>query len=159
MSGMEIRKARAGDVGDILRLIRELAAFEHGLNQVTMTEEELLRDGFGKDPLFQCIVAERDGVIAGMALYFFTYSTWNGKCLYLEDLIVSSKDRYGGLGSGLMEEIIRIAHREGAKRLSWQVLAWNLDAQEFYRNFGASLDNEWLNGRMDEVQIGNFGKQ
>ncbi len=142
----------------MLSLIRELAEFENGLDQVTVDEAELLRDGFGVDSLYSCIVAEIDNVVKGIAIYFFSYSTWNGKCLYLEDLIVTQKNRAAGVGSLLMNEIIKIGQHEEAKRISWQVLDWNLDAQEFYRKFGSSLDNEWINGRLDNDQIRSFGK-
>ena len=159
MSAIQIRKAVEGDVHEILALIRELAAFEHGLNQVTVSPEELLRDGFGDNALFECLVAEREGQVLGIAVYFYNYSTWNGKCLYLEDLIISREHRFEGVGSILMEELILKAQQENVKRISWQVLDWNLDAQDFYRKFGASLDNEWLNGRLDERQIRNYKRK
>ena len=153
MSGIKIRKAEPRDVSEMLNLIKELAEYEDGLNQVTMTEDELENDGFGSNPLYECIVADDGNSLKGIALYFYAYSTWNGKVLYLEDLIISRKNRVKGLGSKLMNEVIEIAKNKNVKRLSWQVLDWNLDAQDFYRKFGASLDNEWLNGRLDERQI------
>ncbi|MEQ8324839.1 MAG: GNAT family N-acetyltransferase [Vicingaceae bacterium] len=156
MSELIIRPARKEDIRGMLKLIKELAEFEHGLNQVTVTEDELLKDGFGANPIYQCIVAEAGTQLSGIAVYFYSYSTWNGKCLYLEDLIVSKDSRFGGVGSKLMTELIRIAQKEKVKRMSWQVLDWNLDAQDFYRKFEAQLDSEWLNGRLDEDQINNF---
>jgi len=156
MSQINIRKAHSKDVPDILVLIKELAEFEHGLNEVTVTEQELLNDGFGEENLFNCIVAEIDGEIVGTAIYYNTYSTWNGKCLYLEDLIVKRKIRSKGIGSLLMKEVMKIANREGAKRMAWQVLDWNVDAQDFYKKIGSSLDGEWLNGRFNEEQIKGF---
>ncbi len=156
MSQINIREAERKDVPALLFLIKELAAFERGLSEVTMTEDELLNDGFGERPYYKAIVAECDNVIYGTAIYYYAYSTWNGKCLYLEDLIVSRKHRSEGVGKLLMEEVIRIAKREKAKRLSWQVLDWNVDAQDFYLKMGADLDGEWLNGRMNEEQIKRF---
>jgi len=156
MSQIKIRKANSGDVSGILILIRELAEYEHGLNEVTVTEEDLLRDGFGNNKLFECIVAMSENEIVGTAIYYNTYSTWNGRCLYLEDLIVKSNIRAQGIGSALMKEVVEIAKKKGAKRLAWQVLNWNVDALDFYKKIGASLNNEWLNGRFNEQQIKAF---
>lgn len=156
MSALKIRKLEEKDLPRLLELIRELAEYEHGLNEVTVTVEELRQDGFGENPLYWGIVAEQDRVILGAAVYFYSYSTWNGKCLYLEDLIVSREFRVKGVGGALMKELIRIAKREKVKRMSWQVLDWNVDAQDFYRKFGAELDGEWLNGRFNERQLKAF---
>jgi GNAT superfamily N-acetyltransferase len=156
MGELKIRKATPEDAVEMLRLIRELAEYEDGLNQVTMTEDELIQDGFGELPLYECIVADTGTELKGIAIYYYAFSTWNGKVLYLEDLIISRANRIRGLGTKLMNEILEIAKKEKVKRLSWQVLDWNLDAHDFYRKFGASLDTEWLNGRMDERQINTF---
>ncbi len=156
MSQIKIRKANPKDVPEILSLIRELAEFEHGLIEVTVTENDLINDGFGDEKLFDCIVAETENEILGTAIYYNTYSTWNGKCLYLEDLIVKRNVRSEGVGSALMNKVMEIAQQEGAKRMAWQVLDWNVDAQDFYKKIGASLDNEWLNGRFNERQIKEF---
>ena len=153
MEGIKIRPAERNDMSDVLLLIRELAEFEHGLNEVTVTVEELERDGFGTNPLFHCLVAETKEGIVGTAVYYYSYSTWNGKCLYLEDLIVKRNLRSSGVGGWLMKKLIEIAGKEKVKRMSWQVLDWNVDAQDFYSKFGASLDGEWLNGRLNERQI------
>ena len=156
MNSIVIRKAEKRDVPEMLVLIKELAEFEHGLNEVTVNEENLLKYGFSHEALYHCFIAEMNGVIKGMALYFYTYSTWNGKCLYLEDLIVKRKERTNGVGSALMNEIIETGKKAQVSRISWQVLDWNLDAHDFYRKFDASLDGEWLNGRMTANQIKAF---
>ena len=156
MSEIIIRTATEKDVPEMLQFIRELAEFEHGLDEVTVTEEDLLNDGFGGNKLFDCLVAERDGISLGIAVYFYTYSTWNGKCLYLEDLIVKEKYRSQGVGEVLMKELIGIAKKEKVNRMSWQVLGWNVEAHKFYKRLGASLDNEWLNGRLTQRQILEF---
>ncbi|HAW51087.1 MAG TPA: GNAT family N-acetyltransferase [Flavobacteriales bacterium] len=156
MSGTVIRKARKEDVPQMLKLIKELADFEKGLHLVTVTESDLLRDGFGKNPLFHALIAEKNLEIHGMAVYFYTYSTWNGKTLYLEDLIVSESSRSKGIGKQLMDEIIKIAKEQDVHRISWQVLNWNVEAQKFYKRFEASLDDEWLNGRLDSDQIRRY---
>lgn len=140
----------------IFSLIRELAEFEHNLNMVSLGEKDLLRDGFGRNKLFHCLVAESGKEVIGAAVYFFNYSTWSGKCLYLEDLIVKRHERSSGAGTKLMSEIIAIAQAEKARRISWQVLDWNVDAHDFYLRFGATYEGEWLNGRLNEAAIRNF---
>lgn len=156
MSEIVIRKAKPEDVSDILSLIKELADFEKGLDQVTVTEGDLRRDGFGKNPLFYALIAEKNLEVLGIAVYFYTYSTWNGKTLYLEDLIVRKNSRSKGIGKQLMEEIIKIGQEQQVHRISWQVLDWNVEAQKFYKKFEASLDSEWLNGRLDSAQIRRY---
>ena len=156
MSAINIRRATEKDVPRIMELIRELAAYEHGLSEVKVTEADLLRDGFGDERLFHALVAEEGGQILGAAIYFYTYSTWNGKCLYLEDLIVDRNFRDRKVGGELMTALIRTAKENGARRMAWQVLDWNVDAHDFYRKFGADLDGHWLNGRLNEEQISAF---
>ena len=126
------------------------------MDQVTVTESDLLRDGFGNNPLFYALIAEKNVEILGIAVYFYTYSTWNGKTLYLEDLIVSENSRSQGVGKQLMDKIIEIGKEQKVYRISWQVLGWNVQAQKFYKKFEASLDDEWLNGRLDSAQIRSF---
>ena len=153
MKDIIIRKAEKKDVSDILILIKELAAFEDGLHLVTLDEKELMKFGFSSEKMYDCYVAEVNGKIYGLAFYFYTFSTWNGRCLYLEDLIVSRKNRTKGMGSALMDKIIQTGKMEDVNRISWQVLDWNLDAQDFYRKFDADLDEEWINGRLTKAQI------
>lgn len=156
MSDIIVRKSQENDASKIHALILELAEFEHGLNEVTVSIEDLKRDGFGDKPLFHSFVAEVEGEILGTAIYFFTYSTWNGKCLYLEDLIVKRNKRSVGVGEKLMKEVIKVAYDENVSRMAWQVLDWNVDAQDFYKKLGASLDSEWMNGRFNRRQIKSF---
>ena len=156
MNSIVVRKAKKEDVPEMMVLIKELAEFENGLNEVSVDEDNLLKYGFSDEALYSCFIAEKNGAIKGMALYFYTYSTWNGKCLYLEDLIVKRKERTNGVGTALMNEIIKTGKEEKANRIAWQVLDWNLDAHDFYRKFDASLDGEWLNGRMTLNQIKAF---
>ena len=156
MNSIVIRKAEKKDVPEMLVLIKELAEFEHGLNEVSVDEDNLLKYGFSDEAIYKSFIAEKNGIVQGLALYFYTYSTWNGKCLYLEDLIVKREQRVAGVGTALMNKIIVTGNIEEVSRISWQVLNWNLDAHEFYKKFDASLDGEWLNGRMTSNQIKAF---
>lgn len=143
-----IRKAQKTDVSAALRLINELAVFEKEPDAVLVTEEELLADGFGDHPLYGLLVAESGGQLVGMSLYYYRYSTWNGKCLYLEDLIVTDKFRGNGIGSALFEATIDVAKTDRCRRMNWQVLDWNTPAIEFYKKYEAYLDEEWINGSL-----------
>jgi GNAT superfamily N-acetyltransferase len=151
-----LRKAKEADMPAVLDLIKELATYERAPQDVTVTLDELIKDGFGDKPLFEVILAERENDIIGMAFYFYSYSTWRGKCVYLEDIIV--KERYRGqkVGKLLFEAVIMHSKAICAKRLQWQVLDWNSDAIGFYKKFGAKLDNSWLNGRLSDEQIQEF---
>jgi GNAT superfamily N-acetyltransferase len=120
-----IRKGEQGDVPDLLRLIKALAVYEKAADEVILTEEDLLRDGFGAQPKFQLLVAEMNQEIVGIAVYYDRYSTWKGRTLYLEDLIVEESKRRLGLGQELLKALIQIAEKEGVERLEWQVLDWN----------------------------------
>jgi GNAT superfamily N-acetyltransferase len=148
-----LRKAKKKDLKEVLGLIKELALYEKAPQEVTISLAELEEDGFGNRPLFEIILAEANSQIIGIAFYFLSYSTWKGKCIYLEDLIVKEEMRGKGIGSLLFEEMITIAKVHGAKRLSWQVLDWNESAIRFYEKYGANLDPEWLNGRLTREQL------
>lgn len=154
MSRVTIRKATADDVASILRLIRELAEFEKAPGEVVVTEEILLRDGFGSHPLFQCYVAETsDGRISGMALYYIKYSTWKGPCVFLEDIIVSQSERGKGIGKLLFEKVMHDAAERGALRMEWQVLDWNEPALKFYEKYQPEVLKEWMNFRLSGSRL------
>ena len=144
-----IRPATAADIPQILGFIRALAAYEREPDAVMATEEDLLRDGFGPNPFYSCLIAEHDGRQAGFALYFFNYSTWLGRPgLYLEDLFVEPEFRGLGIGKALLERVAAIAVEKGCPRLQWEVLDWNTPAIEFYRAMGAEFMDEWRNVRV-----------
>ncbi len=144
-----IRPAAAADIPQILVFIRALAAYEREPDAVTATEADLLRDGFGQHPLFQCLIAEHEGAPAGFAFYFFNYSTWLGRPgLYLEDLFVLPEFRGLGIGKALLQRIAAIAVERNCPRLQWEVLDWNTPAIEFYRAMGAEFLDEWRNVRV-----------
>lgn len=148
-----IRKGKKEDLPAVLELIKELALYEKAPQEVITTVASMKKDGFGDRPYFEFIVAEFDGEIVGMALYFFSYSTWKGRAIYLEDIIVTKLHRRKDIGKKLFDSVVEHAKQTGAKRLAWQVLDWNQPAIEFYKKINAELDGEWINGRLNEKQI------
>lgn len=151
-----LRKAEKPDIPEILELIKELAAYERAPQEVTVTAEDLERDGFGTNPAFEVILACNEEQVLGMAFYYFSYSTWKGKCLYLEDIIVKQQFRGNKAGKLLFEAVIRKAKEVEAKRMHWQVLDWNEPAINFYKKYRAVLDNTWINGKFTEEQLAAF---
>ncbi|MEY4992842.1 MAG: hypothetical protein RI948_1729 [Bacteroidota bacterium] len=143
-----IRAATVQDIPAIFALIQELASYERAPEQVVNTPEQLEIDLF-EDQICSAIVAtnESDTVI-GFALYYISYSTWKGRCLYLEDFYVQEAERKQGYGQALFDDIVRTAKQMGVKRMDWQVLDWNHTALNFYRRNHATLDPEWINGRL-----------
>lgn len=144
---MEIRAARKEDVPAILGLIRELAIYENAPNEVENTVEQLTIDLF-EDKLCEAIVAVIDDVVVGFALFYSSYSTWKGRCIYLEDLYVQEAYRRHKIGDALFETVRKIAIDRKCKRMDWQVLDWNEPAIKFYEKKNALLDPEWMNGRL-----------
>lgn len=143
-----IREAKPKDISAVLQLIRELANFEREPKAVVNTESELHQHIF-KDKICNAIVADDNNEIIGFALYYNSYSTWKGKCLYLEDLYVQEARRKHGVGALLFEKIISIAKYQKVRRLEWLVLDWNQPAIQFYKKYEANLDNSWLNGKIE----------
>lgn len=150
----QIRNAKQEDMSSVLKLIQELADFEKASNEVNITEDELLEDF--KRNLFQCLVAEIEGKIVGIALFYNRYSTWKGKTIHLEDLIVSKKHRGTGIGKALLDAIVAIAKTENLRRVEWNVLDWNTPAIEFYKNVGANVLNDWLVVQLDKNGIETY---
>ena len=177
---MTIRLATESDVGTIRRLIVGLALYEkEPASTVEVTEDELRRDGFGAQPVFRCLLAEVEGAAIGFALFFYNYSTWQGRCIYLEDLYVEESARGTGTGTLLLKTVAAIAHAEGCKRMSWQALDWfvcgvlvvigreryaidatrhscehrNTPALDFYKALGANRLDSWVNLRLGEKEL------
>ncbi len=148
-----IRKAEARDVPAMLALIKELVVYEKAPNEVITTEESMLRDGFGKEKIFDSLIAEADGVIAGIAIFYVAYSTWKGKIIYLDDLIVTESHRRYGIGKKLFDEVGRISKAIGANQLRWHVLDWNEPAINFYKKYEASLDADWITCKLTNEQM------
>jgi GNAT superfamily N-acetyltransferase len=153
---MIIRKGKKEDMHGVLALIQELAVFEKEPDAVLITEEDLVRDGFGTNPLFQVFVAEVEEEIVGIALYYYRYSTWKGKTIHLEDLVVKDSMRGTGLGYALYSEIIKQAKKDNVRRIDWNVLDWNTPAIDFYEKSGAKVLDEWRVAQMDEAAINHF---
>jgi GNAT superfamily N-acetyltransferase len=146
---LTIRPATPADVPLILEFIRELAEYEREPQSAVATAADLLRDGFGPEPKFRVDIAEWSGEPAGFALYFWNYSTWQGKPgLYLEDLFVRPRFRGKGIGKALLVHLARVAIKNNCGRLVWQVLDWNTPAIEFYKSLGAETMTEWLTMRV-----------
>ena len=151
-----IRDAVQNDMKQVLMLIKELAKFEEEPNAVILNEEQLVRDGFSKNPKFKCFVAESNNEIIGMALGYPRYSTWKGVTMHLEDLIVTKSRRGNGIGSLLFSKFINYAHSLRVKRIEWAVLDWNVNAIEFYEKNGAKILSDWRVAQMDEDSIKKF---
>ena len=149
---MLIRKAEKSDMPSVLNLIQELATFEKEPEAVVISVNDLERDGFGDNPLFYCFVAQEEAEIIGIALYYYRYSTWKGKTIHLEDLIVKKDKRGTGAGFALYSEIIKQAKTDNVRRVEWAVLDWNTPAIEFYKKTGAKHFSNW-----DVVQMDTFG--
>lgn len=148
-----VRFAKEEDIPFVHALIKELAEYEKAPQEVTNTVDDMLRDGFGPNPVYHCIVAETDGKVTGMAIYFIKYSTWKGKGIYLDDIVVTESMRRMGIGKLLFDAIVKDAKLLGAKQLHWQVLDWNTPAIEFYKKYNADLDGEWINCKLTEQQL------
>ena len=153
---MKIRKGTIHDMPRVLELIKELAVFEKQPDAVQVTVSDLERDGFGPEPLFQILVAELDGEIPGIALFYNRYSTWKGKTIHLEDLIVSEKYRGSGIGMQLYRAVMEEAKVQNVRRVEWNVLDWNTPAISFYEKTGAVVYKDWLVAQMDEQGLTAF---
>jgi GNAT superfamily N-acetyltransferase len=140
---LRIRPATIDDVALLRTMIRELAEYEHELEWVTISEEDLARDGFGEHPRFRTLIGEWDGQAAGYALFFDYFSTWVGRGLFLEDLFVRERFRGRGIGTALLAEVARIAVNEHCYGIHWEVLNWNEKAIGLYKALGAEFRDQW----------------
>lgn len=151
---LSIRPATSKDVALIAQFVRDLAEYERDPKAAIATETDFLRDGFGADPKFHVVFAEWEGKPAGFALYFYNYSTWQGRPgLFLEDLFVRPEFRGKGIGKSLLVHLAKIAVAQNCGRYVWNVLDWNTPAIEFYESLGAKLMREWLTMRVDGEEL------
>ena len=156
---MIIRPAKENEVGIVLQLIHDLAHYEKAPNEVEATEKELMETIFAQEPRVFCDLVEIDGDIAGMAIWFLNYSTWQGKHgIYLEDLFIKPEYRGKGFGKALLQHLAKICDERGYGRFQWWVLDWNSPAIEFYRNLGAVAMDEWTVFRVSGPALKELGK-
>ena len=150
------RFAGPADAETLHRFIVALAEYEREPNAVEATPAVLRAQLASERPPFECLLAEREGLAVGFALFFPTYSTWKGRMLYLEDLVVTEAARRGGFGRLLFDTVVAEARATGAVRMKWQVLDWNEPAIGFYKKLGANIESEWLNGNLDAEQLATY---
>ncbi len=155
---MKIRPAKSEEVGEVLQLIQDLATYEKAPDQVEASRDDLLNTIFAKEPKVFCDLVEVDGQIAGMAIWFLNYSTWQAKHgIYLEDLYIKPEFRARGYGKALLKHLAQICDKQGYGRLQWWVLDWNSPAIEFYRSFGAEAMDEWTVYRTSGQALKDLG--
>ncbi|MDJ1480351.1 GNAT family N-acetyltransferase [Cytophagaceae bacterium YF14B1] len=148
-----IRKGTPEDIPSMLRLVKELAEYEKAPDEVENTEEKMLEDGFGPQPVYGLIVAELEKEIVGISVYYFRYSTWKGKRLYLEDIVVTEPHRGKKIGRMLFNATMQVSLETNCNGMLWQVLDWNTPAIEFYKKYNAHFDGEWINCSLSKLQI------
>lgn len=146
---IEIRKGQKEDLPIILDLIKELAEYEKALDQVENTVARMEADGFGDHPVYGFLVAMENGIIIGTSIYYYRYSTWKGKRLYLEDLVVTESKRGVGAGKLLFESTLEIARKTNCSGMMWQVLDWNETAINFYKKYNTRFEDNWINCNID----------
>ena len=151
-----IRDATKNDMHSVLGLIQELAEFEKEADAVEITVEDLKKNGFGDHPEFKCFVAEVDNEVHGTAIVYNRFSTWKGKIIHLEDLVVSQKMRGQGIGSALLDKVVMHGYELGVKRINWEVLDWNEGAIKLYEAKGAKVLRDWNVVHLDENGIKNY---
>ena len=151
-----IREGRKEDMSAVLTLIKELALFEKLPNEVEVSKDDLVRDGFSENPSFKTFVAVENNIIIGATLFYERYSTWKGRIFHLEDLIVTQEKRGLGVGIALYRAVLKHAYSCGAKRVSWDVLSWNKSAIDFYKSTGATILEDWQVVHMRENELKSF---
>ncbi|MFK8047139.1 MAG: N-acetyltransferase family protein [Halioglobus sp.] len=159
MPTIDIRSATEADCTLILRFISELASFENALEEVVASEEDLRQALFGDNPKVFALICSVDGLTAGCAVYFYSFSTWTGKhSLFLEDLYVSPDHRGSGAGKALLKHLAKLAVEKDCGRFEWNVLDWNKSAIDFYESFGALPQNEWIGYRLTDQALKQFAE-
>jgi GNAT superfamily N-acetyltransferase len=153
MNVTKIREGRKEDLPRVLELIKELAEFERASHEVTNTVALMEKEGFGQSPVFGFFVCENENGIVGLSLYYWRYSTWKGKRLYLEDIIVTESERGKGIGKILFDRTMEKTLEANCSGMMWQVLDWNEPAINFYKKYNANMSQEWINCNLEAAQI------
>lgn len=148
MQNLIIRIGEKRDMAGAWALVKELAVYEKAGDEVETTVQSMEEDGFGHNKIFDLFVAELNGQIVGIALYYMKYSTWKGRCIYLDDIVVTQSLRGKGIGKLLFDEVIKVAKSQNVRRLEWQVLNWNDPAIRFYQKYQSQFDDEWINCKL-----------
>jgi len=156
MMDIKIRNAKKEDMKRVHELIMELALYEKLPKEVDLTKDDLINDGFGEKKLFNCFVAEVNSRVEGMAIIYNRYSTWKGRTIHLEDLVVTKKMRNNGIGALLLDKVILFGKEMGVKRISWEVIDWNKEAIKFYERKGAKLISDWNIIHLNNESIKNY---
>jgi GNAT superfamily N-acetyltransferase len=156
MPTLTIRPGKPEDIPQVFELIKELAVYENALHEVETSVEKLTEDAFGNNPLYGLIVAENDNKIIGISIYYYRYSTWKGKRLYLEDILVTEKQRGKGIGRKLFEATASHANTVGCSGMNWLVLDWNEPAINFYKKFNAHFEREWMYAGIPKKELEKY---
>jgi len=151
-----VREAQEKDMTDVINLIKELAEFEKEPNEVEIDSTILVNDGFREKSYFKCFVAEYKNNIIGAAIIYNRYSTWKGRTIHLEDLIVTENMRTNGVGTLLLDKVVNYAKNLKVKRVSWEVINWNKKAIKFYLNKGALIKQDWSIVHLDSNALKNY---
>lgn len=151
-----VRKGAKEDVQSVLDLITELAIFEKEPAAVEITVDDLLKDGFSENPKFKLYVAEQEDKIIGIALFYERFSTWKGRTIHLEDLIVTESKRKLGVGKALYTAVLKYAYDHNFNRVAWEVIDWNTNAINFYKSTGATYLNDWSVVQMNKENLAKF---
>ena len=151
-----IREGQKQDVKAVLDLITELAVFEKEPDAVEITVEDLLKDGFSDNPKFKLFVAEENAVVIGIALFYERYSTWKGKSIHLEDLMITQSKRKIGAGKALYTAVLKYAHDHDFNRVAWEVIDWNTNAINFYKSTGATYLSDWSVVQMNKENLAKY---
>ncbi|MCL7765147.1 GNAT family N-acetyltransferase [Polaribacter sp. Z014] len=151
-----VRLGEKKDMQSVLNLITELAVFEKEPDAVEITVEDLINDGFSKNPQFKVFVAEQENKIIGIALFYERFSTWKGKSIHLEDLIVTQSKQKIGAGKALYTAVLKYAHDNNYNRVAWEVIDWNTNAVEFYKSTGATYLSDWSVVQMNKENLTKF---
>ena len=151
-----LRLAEKEDMESVLNLITELAVFEKEPDAVEITVDDLVRDGFSNPPKFRVYVAEQENKIIGIALFYERFSTWKGKTLHLEDLIVTRSKQKIGAGKALYTAVLKYAYDHNFNRVAWEVIDWNSNAIDFYKSTGATYLNNWSVVQINKENLEKF---